>query len=733
MANSKKGNKVIFDTSGMAAPDHSEAADQVMPMKPTSSSIRRSVRSPSSRVTAPMTDSTRSVGSTSSGGSTHAPSLRDNLMRKQKDSKDPSIYYETVKVLGFGSMGSVTKVKKRSNAVGGSSRRDFVWSTHGVEGVCFSLPIIGTILRRCTGKDLGHKVKRNLFEESSPSSAMGASSRRIPSPQSSTNSRKMLRSPSSMISYAHKDIYYALKTIHIDRVTDPTFVQELLNEIDILKTLDHPNIVRPIETFNYRKNTSIVMELCEGGDLYTRDPYTEDAALRIVTSVLSAIEYMHSKGVIHRDLKYENIMFSDKSPTSEVKVIDFGLSKKYLPTDRLHDGVGTFYSMAPEVIRGDYDSKADLWSIAVIAFMLLSSQMPFYGKDQNVVIKKILSGKYRMLGRSWQKVSEEGKDFVRSLLIRDPNDRPSAGKALRHNWIGQVFSNASTHSSDQELEEMENAMASIETFADYSKLKKLALMVIAHKSTSQEIGFLRRIFDKYDKDRNGMIELAEFQEALEGFGYGEAEVEKMFAACDLDGTGIIHYTEFLAATIEAHGAINEEALAEAFDRMDSDDSGYISTHNLREMLGEFVTTEHIEEIILEAESQLNYSEHVKQQISAKPAKDHFISYEEFIALWDQQQEGKRLEALTKIEQRRFGRSPSAVVSQIPSLQTILINDDGDTEGSGSMSDLSMEADPVAISQFQGEKMMSVRKYNGDSPMSAPKYNGASMSVRNYGK
>ena len=200
--------------------------------------------------------------------------------------------------------------------------------------------------------------------------------------------------------------------------------------------------------------------------------------------------------------------------------------------------------MAPEVIRGDYDSKADLWSIAVIAFMLLSSQMPFYGKDQNVVIKKILSGKYRMLGRSWQKVSEEGKNFVRSLLVYDPNDRPSAGTALKHNWISQVFSNDSTHSSDQELEEMENAMASIETFADYSKLKKLALMVIAHKSTSQEIGFLRRIFDKYDKDHNGMIGREEFQEGLEGFGYGEAEIEKMFTACDLDGTGIIHYSEY---------------------------------------------------------------------------------------------------------------------------------------------------------------------------------------------
>lgn len=202
-------------------------------------------------------------------------------------------------------------------------------------------------------------------------------------------------------------------------------------------------------------------------------------------------------------------------------------------------------SMAPEVILGDYDSKADVWSTAVIAYMLLSSQMPFYGKNQEVVIKKILAGKCRMLGRSWKKVSEEGKNFVRSTLVLDPTDRPSAAKALQDDWISQVLSNNSTHSYSchEELEEMEHAMASIETFADYSKLKKLALMVIAHKSTSQEIGFLRRIFDKYDKDHNGMIEREEFKEALEGFGYSQEEIDRMFTGCDLDGSGIIHYSE----------------------------------------------------------------------------------------------------------------------------------------------------------------------------------------------
>lgn len=203
-------------------------------------------------------------------------------------------------------MGSVTKVKKRENVIGGSARQSYVNSIHGIEGFCFSLPIIGHLLRHCTGKDLGHRVKRDLFvaSPSSVNSERDISSASSPS-SSSSNGRSLLRSPSSTLSYAKKDLYFALKTIHFDRVTDQQLVLELQNEIDILKSMDHPNIVRALETYDYRNNSCIVLELCEGGDLYTRDPYTEEDALSIVASLLSAVEYMHSRNICHRDLKYE--------------------------------------------------------------------------------------------------------------------------------------------------------------------------------------------------------------------------------------------------------------------------------------------------------------------------------------------------------------------------------------------------------------------------------------------
>jgi calcium-dependent protein kinase len=127
--------------------------------------------------------------------------------------------------------------------------------------------------------------------------------------------------------------------------------------------LDHPNIVRAIETFEFEGMISLVMELCSGGDLYVRDPYSEAEAARIVSSILSAIAYMHSQNVVHRDLKFENVLFVNTSPMSDVKLIDFGLSRVYGGGQKLTDISGTIYTIAPEVLKNNHTEKADIWSI----------------------------------------------------------------------------------------------------------------------------------------------------------------------------------------------------------------------------------------------------------------------------------------------------------------------------------------------------------------------------------
>ena len=121
--------------------------------------------------------------------------------------------------------------------------------------------------------------------------------------------------------------------------------------------------------------------------------------------------------------------------------------------------------------------------------------------------------------------------------------------------------------------ELSNVRRCIHRYKNYPKLRKLALMVIAYQSTSEEIGFLRKVFQHYDTKRNGTLDYDEFRAALEEAGFTEENYRDLFDTVDVDGTGLIRYTEFLAASLEATGWIDEERLAEAFDRLDSDDTG----------------------------------------------------------------------------------------------------------------------------------------------------------------
>jgi Ca2+-binding EF-hand superfamily protein len=296
--------------------------------------------------------------------------------------------------------------------------------------------------------------------------------------------------------------------------------------------------------------------------------------------------------------------------------------------------------MAPEVLKGSYTSQADLWSVGVIAYMLLSSQMPFYGRKRRHVVEQIMECRYNFDGRRWKRVSQQAKSFVEDLLVKNPDERLTAEEAAACTWLNRRYAATTRGPSKQEID---NTTTSLTAYANYHKLKKLALMVIAHKSTSEEIGILRKVFERYDTARNGSISLDEFKVALESYGYTDEEVERMFDGLDLDRTGEVKYCEFLAATIEAQGAISEERLAEAFDRLDSDDSGFISKENLREFLGDDLPQDEIDEIIREVDVN----------------NDNKISYPEFLALWEDKNEEKRDSLMEDLRAHRATLSTSS--------------------------------------------------------------------------
>lgn len=565
-------------------------------------------------------------------------SLRKNLVRRRKNG-NPFEFYDVLEKLGEGSMGSVMRVKKKKHRVGGSSRKN------NQKKECTWLPgKLSELLKCCTNGNEPIKNEPVLLIDPKLSGSFDSSSVQL-----STHS---IPAPSG-----NYEIYYALKTINLSKINNKKFIDELKNEIDIMRSLDHPNIVRAIETFDYRKQLYIVMEVCSGGNLFNRDPYTEEQACRIVSDITSAVAYMHRYNVIHRDLKYENIMFENNKPDAKVKIIDFGLSRKYkVDGPVIKDQVGTIYTMAPEVLQGHYTSKADVWSIGVIAFMLLCSEMPFYGKHRRQVAQNIMYGHYDMSASIWKNISMDAKEFVISLLVRNPGKRPTAHKCQKLEWLRKgrddlkssrrsrvkpikVFmhtylsessgsgSNSGSFSSDintsidtelfEPTPQINDIFESLRKYASYSKLSRLALLIIAFKSTSEEVGDLHTLFKEYDLDETGSLDLLEFKEVLSPTDASEEELEFIFSKVDMIGNGIIQYTEFLAATLEALGMIEEERLAEAFDRLDSDDSGYISSDNLNELFGGELSINSIKKMIREADF-LN---------------DERISYEEFLTLW----------------------------------------------------------------------------------------------------
>ena len=253
-------------------------------MMPTVAFVTNTEQPISSAPSGSLRESQRSAGSGASSTKAKSPDLRGNLTR-QHAGRDPLAFYDVQKLLGTGSMGTVATVRKKQHTVGLSARYDLKERRKVQEKIdaCFSFPLLGGLFQHC------FKAKAEAMLEDA-----SLSRHKSNDVTAATDDSTTLESSSSTSS---SSIIYAMKSIHLQLVKDPTFVDELKNEIEVLKTLDHPHIIRIYETFDYNKQIFVIMELCSGGDLYARDPYTEEQAARITSAILTAVAYMHSKGV----------------------------------------------------------------------------------------------------------------------------------------------------------------------------------------------------------------------------------------------------------------------------------------------------------------------------------------------------------------------------------------------------------------------------------------------------
>ena len=231
----------------------------------------------------------------------------------------------------------------------------------------------------------------------------------------------------------------AIKVVEKKNVSEK-FMKNLNREIEIMKKVDHPNIVKLIDLFDVGDKFYFVMEIVTGGELFDRivekGSYSEHDAKTLVKRILRGIAYLHADGIAHRDLKPENLLLKSKDNDYDVKIADFGLSSFISDNALMQTACGTPAYVAPEVLLNTgYDQEVDLWSIGVITYILLVGFPPFHGETVRQILEVVSKGRYDFPSPYWDDISPHARDFIRKLLVVDPKKRMSAKEALDHVWI----------------------------------------------------------------------------------------------------------------------------------------------------------------------------------------------------------------------------------------------------------------------------------------------------------
>mmetsp|Transcript_24174 Transcript_24174/g.42957 ORF Transcript_24174/g.42957 Transcript_24174/m.42957 type:complete len:525 (+) Transcript_24174:315-1889(+) len=395
---------------------------------------------------------------------------------------------------------------------------------------------------------------------------------------------------------------------------DLTFMRR---ELDILQSVDHPNIIRLYETYEDEKYLHIVVELCTGGELLDRllekGMLSEAETAETLRYILSAVHHLHTLKIVHRDLKPENILFANTQSLADLKLADFGLSCKFSNEElKLSSFVGTPYYLAPEVIQGKYGSQCDVWSIGVMMYFLLSGTQPFAASSVVEVMQKVLSGSYDFNGSVWQQVSREATDLISKMLVTNPKTRITIPNVLQHSWF-------STMLSPKPIVVPLSMLTSLKSSKAQNRLVKETVKLLVSMTTREDIEQLKQFFHVLDTEQTGFITVPSLERALERCGIQLAigEVQKIIAANDY-GSGRIKYSDFLASILSMQDFLDEEAIWAAFKHFDTvmknkTGSGLISAEDIKSALEQnacLLTDDELVEILshfnLTKESKLNF-------------------------------------------------------------------------------------------------------------------------------
>jgi len=364
------------------------------------------------------------------------------------------------------------------------------------------------------------------------------------------------------------------------------------------------------------------MELCTGGELFDRIvaeaekredglAFTEANAATYMTQILGAMSYLHMNNFVHRDIKPENFLMQNQDDKAAIKVIDFGLAKRFTigSSEIMKTKAGTPYYVSPQVLSGKYDEKCDVWSCGVIAYILLCGYPPFYGDTDSDILKMVKKGKFEFPEEDWSTVSAPAKDCIAKMMTKDSKDRPSAAQMLDHPWIkDKAIRTTGAISKD--------ICSRMKKFTGATKMKKLTLTMVAQNLKDEDIKDLRQMFEQLDENNDGTLTIQEIQESLTKYeATMPSDLVEIIRNLDTDGSGSIDYTEFIAATVTQKQYLKKEVVWSAFRQFDKDGDGSITKAELAEVLqiqeggiGQELVNSMMTEVDTDGDGKISYEE-----------------------------------------------------------------------------------------------------------------------------
>jgi len=408
------------------------------------------------------------------------------------------------------------------------------------------------------------------------------------------------------------DLVVALKRMTKTKMNLSLFERE----VSILRDLDHVNIIKFIDCYMDSSNYYISTSLCSGGELFDRivraTKFSEKIASLLIKQMLLSIQHCHNNQIAHRDLKPENFVFEAKSIDSKLVLIDFGCARKVVASEEYTDIVGTPYYLAPEYLRGKSRNgqilfAADVWAIGVICFILVTGQPPFNGKNNNRIFLNIVKQSVKFPKHA--KLSDTLKDFILTLLNKDPLQRPSAADALKHPFVSSAAA-LSDKSMGNEV------LGFLSQFKHETRLKKKLAEVVIHYAPKKDMDKLKKMFESVDKDGDGELTVDELAQILvNGMGYYKKkalqQAEVIMKKCDTDGDGKLSFEEFSHVHASMQLSSDDMLIHTCFSVMDENNDGTIEVQELQDAL------------------KLSRSEAIEVFQEADLNGDGVISFEEF--------------------------------------------------------------------------------------------------------